>query len=358
MATVSLCMIVKNEEEVLGRCLASVASAVDEIIIVDTGSTDGTKEIARRFTDRIYDFEWIDDFSAARNFSFSLAAMDYCMWLDADDVLEEQDCRALAELKAGLTCDVVMMKYHVAFDPSGKPSFSYYRERLLRRGAGFLWEGAVHEAISPKGQVLYSEIAVTHRKERIADPRRNLRIYEKELAAGKNLSPRDQFYYARELTYHGRDQDAIAVLEQLLEKGEGWLENLLEGCRLLSECYQRLGEEQRSIGALLHSFSLASPRAELCCDLGDRFLLKEDYATAAFWYQIALSRPREDRQGGFVLPDRYGVYPALQLCVCSFRMGDQAGAIAWNEKAAEFDPSHPSVSLNRQFFAQKNRSSE
>ena len=85
MATVSLCMIVRNEEDVLGRCLESVKDIVDEIIIVDTGSTDRTKEIAGRFTNTVYDFPWIDDFSAARNFSFSKATMDYQMWLDADE---------------------------------------------------------------------------------------------------------------------------------------------------------------------------------------------------------------------------------------------------------------------------------
>ena len=75
MVTFSLCMIVKNEEAVLDRCLSSIADLMDEIIIVDTGSTDGTKEIAGRYTDRIYDFPWKNDFSAARNFSFSRATM-------------------------------------------------------------------------------------------------------------------------------------------------------------------------------------------------------------------------------------------------------------------------------------------
>ena len=69
-------MIVKNEEKILDRCLSTVVDLVDEVVIVDTGSTDATKEIAARYTDKIYDFRWIDDFSAARNFAFS-KAMDY-----------------------------------------------------------------------------------------------------------------------------------------------------------------------------------------------------------------------------------------------------------------------------------------
>lgn len=70
MVTISLCMIVRNEEAVLERCLHSVCNVVDEIILVDTGSEDRTKEIARSYTDRIYDFAWSDDFAAARNFPF------------------------------------------------------------------------------------------------------------------------------------------------------------------------------------------------------------------------------------------------------------------------------------------------
>ena len=85
--TISLCMIVKNEETTLARCLDSVVGIADEIIIVDTGSTDRTKEIAGRYTDKIFDFPWVDDFAAARNFSFSKATMEYCMWLDASDIL-------------------------------------------------------------------------------------------------------------------------------------------------------------------------------------------------------------------------------------------------------------------------------
>ena len=77
MATISLCMILKNEEKVLARCLDSISELVDEIIIVDTGSIDHTKEIASNYTSHIYSFPWCDDFSAARNYAFSKASMDY-----------------------------------------------------------------------------------------------------------------------------------------------------------------------------------------------------------------------------------------------------------------------------------------
>ena len=101
MATVSLCMIVRNEEKMLARCLDSVRGIADEICITDTGSTDKTREIAAQYG-TVQVFPWCDDFSAARNFSFAQARMDYTLWLDADDVLLPSDRQKLLALKAEL----------------------------------------------------------------------------------------------------------------------------------------------------------------------------------------------------------------------------------------------------------------
>lgn len=138
MPSISLCMIVKNEERNLPRCLDSVQDLVDEIVIVDTGSSDATRAAALRYTHRVYDFTWRDDFAAARNFAFDQGTMDYLMWLDADDVLEEADRERFRREKAGLdpAVDVVMMPYHTAFDGTGAPAFTCERERLVRREAG------------------------------------------------------------------------------------------------------------------------------------------------------------------------------------------------------------------------------
>ena len=98
MITISLCMIVKDEEKVLKRCLDSAVSFADEIIIVDTGSSDSTKKIAETYTKKVYDFTWNDDFSAARNEAFRHAEMDYCMWLDADDIVSEPEQKKIQRL--------------------------------------------------------------------------------------------------------------------------------------------------------------------------------------------------------------------------------------------------------------------
>lgn len=168
VVTISLCMIVKDEQDTLERCLSSVQDIVNEIIIVDTGSKDNTKQIACKYTQHIYDFEWIDDFAAARNFSFEQATQDYILWMDADDVLEEEDRQKFIVFKQQLDLDIdrVMMPYHLALDVDGKPTCTLRRNRLVRRDRGFRWEGAVHEALIVSGTVIQSDIAITHRKEK------------------------------------------------------------------------------------------------------------------------------------------------------------------------------------------------
>ena len=102
MISLSLCMIVKNEEAVLERILKPVSQVMDAILIADTGSSDRTKEIAEQYTSQVFDFPWCDDFSAPRNFLLEKVRTDYWMWLDADDVLDEENLEKLKSLKETL----------------------------------------------------------------------------------------------------------------------------------------------------------------------------------------------------------------------------------------------------------------
>ena len=160
MITVSLCMIVKNEEDVLERCLASAAPLADEIIIVDTGSTDATKEIAAKYTAKVFDYPWQNDFAAARNYSFAQASMEYCLWLDADDMIPEKEAEKFLQLKQTLPdhTNTVMMKYHYASDAYGNPTQTFFRERLIRNIPELRWQGFIHEYIQPFGNVIYGYI--------------------------------------------------------------------------------------------------------------------------------------------------------------------------------------------------------
>lgn len=355
MITISLCMIVKNEEEVLERCLSCVKDFVDEIIIVDTGSTDHTKSIAFNYTKQVFSFLWKDDFSAARNYAFSKASMDYCMWLDADDIIEEKDRVKLLALKQSLTLDtdIVMMHYNTAFDENGMPSFWYDRERLIRNNQKYVWQGAVHEVIIPNGNVIYSDISISHKKMHAGDPDRNLNIYKKMLSSGRVLNTRELYYYARELSYHNQYEEALDILHKFLSVDDAWIENKIEACILASTCYLKVENSIASLQVLLKSLEYDVPRAEVCCEIGNHFIESKQYEIAIFWFETALQCNIDVRKGGFILPDCYNYIPALQLCVCYDRIGQYEKAKEYNEKAGTFKPNSPAFLYNKAYFNKK-----
>ena len=354
MISISLCMIVKDEEKVLARCLDSVKDAVDEIIIVDTGSRDGTKEVAGGYTGYIYDFPWQDDFSAARNEAFSKASMEYCMWLDADDVLPGGSAEKLLQLKAELPTDtdMVMMPYEMIFDEKGNPGFSYYRERLVRNNGRYLFQGRVHEAIPISGKVLYREIPVHHRKEEEKDSKRNLKIYQSMEKAGEPFDSRALYYYGKELLVHGQYEKSIRILKKFLQQKEGWVENQIDGTRQLAWCYEQIGEKRKTLQALLKGLEYDVPRAETCCALGRYFANEKKYSQAAYWYQQAFQAPKNARSGAFIQEECYGFLPAISLCVCYDRMGQFELAQHYNELAGQYQPQSPWYLKNKEYFSQ------
>ena len=338
MITVSLCMIVKNEEQVLARCLDSISREVDEIIIMDTGSVDETKAIASRYTDRIYDFIWIDDFAAARNAAFSQAKMEYILWLDADDVFEADDLNKFAELKKNLGSDVdsVAMNYNLAFDEYGNIAFKVRRNRLVKRSNNFKWIGTVHEYLEVYGNILQSNISVTHKSLK-HDSDRNLNIYEKRLSAGEEFSPRDMYYFANELFDHRIYERAISYYEKFLSSHKGWVEDNISSCSRLADCYHSLENYESELQSVLRSFRYSSPRPEFCCRLGYYFLQQNNVPSATYWYKAAIQTDQSD-QGWFSNPTYSTWLPHLQLSVCYDRIGNHKLAYLHCEVARQYRP--------------------
>jgi tetratricopeptide (TPR) repeat protein len=149
---VSLCMIVRNEGHQLADCLSPVAELFDEIVVVDTGSRDDTREVARRFTTRVFDFPWCDDFSAARNESLRHAQGEWIFWLDADDRISAENIARLRELLSRLDQgpDAYMMETAVRMDRDSRDNERLVSHmRLFRRHPALSWRGRVHEQIRP-----------------------------------------------------------------------------------------------------------------------------------------------------------------------------------------------------------------
>lgn len=159
--SISLCMIVKNEEKWLDAAISSVKDLVDEIIIVDTGSTDSTKEIANKYTDNVYDFAWCNDFSAARNFALSKCTKDWVLRLDADEILPADNALAVWNMVQDSRADLIMFPiFNYQENPAEKGNAKYTLSetvRLFKRIQGLEYIGRVHEELDSSVKKLNTE---------------------------------------------------------------------------------------------------------------------------------------------------------------------------------------------------------
>ena len=346
--TISLCMIVKDEEKVLRRCLTSVKPLVDEMIVVDTGSHDNTIEIAQSLGAKVAYFEWVNDFAAARNYAFSLAAGDYCLWLDADDFITAENAERFYKLRADLEQlpDIVMCPYEIM--SGGRPVLSYMRERILKRSAGFQWQGRVHECIAPRGKILQSDFTVQHLGSDKVRGSRNLDIYRK-WAREEALDGRNLFYYGRELYYNGFLEEAEKTLEQML-RGEGWYVNKIEACLVLADTRAAQKNIEGALSALFYSFTFGEPRAKICNRIARLFHENHRPGEAEFWYQAAMLCSDHSGEGDF--EDGYArtLTPLLGLCRIAFERGDTKQSYAYHKRVEALFYDHPSVQYNRNYF--------
>jgi glycosyltransferase involved in cell wall biosynthesis len=187
-------MIVRDEEQNLKECLEPVAELFDEIIIVDTGSHDGTKRIALEFTPHIFDFSWCDDFSAARNESLSHATGDWIFWLDADDRLRPPHVAGLEALfdQLGDRPRVYLMDTAILSTGDMEETCFVTHQRLFRRHPDLHWHGRVHEQLKPDFPALgyecvFSDVEIYHlgyRERTLAErkARRKLRLLRMDYA--------------------------------------------------------------------------------------------------------------------------------------------------------------------------------
>lgn len=291
MITISLCMIVKNEEAVLARCLDTIADLVDEIVIVDTGSTDATKQIASQYTSNVYDFKWIDDFSAARNFAFSKATKEYIYSADADEVLNEENRERFRLLKENLLpeVEIVQMKYGNQLSFGTVYNFDEeYRPKLFKRLREFVWEEAIHETIRTFPIVYDSDIVITHMP---TSPHgsRDLKNFKRQISEGRVLSKRLTNMYARELLMVGEEADLVWAedyFEKITMNCEADNDALMEAYCIVVKA-ARLRKDTVQLMKYTTKAVLSGGCSEICLELGLFYEACSDYEEAAIWYYNA-----------------------------------------------------------------------
>jgi tetratricopeptide (TPR) repeat protein len=253
-ATLAVCMIVKNEERFLPDCLTSIRDIADQIILLDTGSTDATKAVGKKFKAEIHDFRWVDDFAAARNESIKYAACDWILWLDADERLTIESKSIIKDI---LVNDNRTVFYNIRIqnlDQEGVPVNLSSAHRLFPNHKGILFEGAIHEQISASARArglkeVQSNITLNHLGYGLAKPeartkeQRNRKLLQKML----KRTPQNayvHFTYAQHLDLANENHQAYThykkalTLHQFDSRVTAALLNCLAGVCIKLQRYQ------------------------------------------------------------------------------------------------------------------------
>ena len=320
----SIAIIGKNNESTLPQLFESLKS-VDafEIVFVDTGSTDKSKEIAASFGARVFDFEWCDNFSKARTFSFEQCTQDWVMWIDTDDVLlHGENVGKLLELAKNKDVNGFLLPYQYIVDADGNVLNEQMRTRIVFK-KDFEWKGAVHEDILPIRERLVitnSDVVVKHtaytndntvNTEKLE---RNLSILQKALKEEKEKKSLD----ARTVLYYGHTLFGLYRFEEARDayytytKMSGWEEDLYMAYIRLAICDRELGDFDMSMESIQMAWTLEPSAPEAYLQLGLTYM-KMGLYKKAIQAAEAVSRfvDVQYQRGTTYFPMDYVWYPLL-----------------------------------------------
>jgi glycosyltransferase involved in cell wall biosynthesis len=346
--SISLCMIVKNEEKTLGRCLNSVKNLADEMVIVDTGSADSTREIAAAFGARVFDYPWDGSFANARNYALEHARMDWILLMDADDEFEREDTQKLLDLTINGEANAYFFQTLSFMGSMPDKSNVVYNMnvRLLKNYLGYRFQGAIHEQLKTDAEghkAMMCDIRVYHYGYldaviREKDKRtRNIALIQGELTK----HPDDPFmlfnlgneYYAME-----RVPEALECYQKSYDEGfapqRGYSPKLL--VRLMT-CYDLTGRHNDMLRLAAEGLRHYPDYTDLEFLRGGALLRQEKYIAAIASLKKCIA------MGEAPVPLRYmegiGSYKSqLLLSSVYYQQGDNAAAMKYAKASLKSNP--------------------
>jgi predicted SAM-dependent methyltransferase len=361
-STISLALIVRDSSATLDKCLSTFKEIAEEIVVVDTGSVDNTVEIARKYTDKVFFFKWIDDFSAARNFSLSKCTCDFIFWVDSDDHILPEDIQKVKNLDLS-DKEIVICNYVY----SHEPVCNVPRERIIRRSLGLRFEDEIHEYIPLTAKVYISDISTHHDKQQ-GSSERNLALLEKvvlksryelkeqiekkqEKEYGYYCSSRSLYYLGKEFFEIFRYDQAIIYLEAFVKRNDAFWEDVYQAHYQLANCYLNKGDEKKFKEHIYESMKVEEQRAEPYYLLGQFYMNKQQWNKAIHWFELCTHVKRSKDLLAYYEPDYSGYLPFLNLTIAYNNIGDTKKARECNKKALEYRPKDERMLNNERIFS-------
>lgn len=313
MATISLCMIVKDEEKLLSRCLESVSSYVDEIVIVDTGSTDNTIEIAKKFNSKVFEYKWDNNFAAARNFSISQATGEYILILDADEYVSIKN-----EIMWNLTEPVYVLKIQNIGDGS---IVNHQAIRLFQNNGEFNYKGRIHEHLDVlvnSTTPIFDEFLICHtgyQKKIVSEKKKDSRNYELLITEIKD-NPTGYNYF--NLGTHYKSVHKYNKAIESYKKAYPISTNFTFVTKLLlsmAECLVALNRNDEAIKVLNDAIEVHPFYTDFYYELGNIYKSIGSFKDAELYYNKALSMG-EVKKSNYISNEGIGTYLA------SYKLGE------------------------------------
>ena len=332
----------KDEAHNIPQLLGSVEGCFDEIILTDTGSKDDSVGVAKKAGATVKHFEWIDDFSAARNASFEGVKTDYVMWLDLDDVLENREGFLNFRNDVMALGDYWIASYHYSSDKSGKAICTFARERVFKTSKKFPWKYFVHEGVVPTdGTRMQFTPAWSVRHKRTEedlkkDRARNLHIFQKP---GRILDSRMQYYYGKELFEQQKPLESIPELGQALADQNMQIHDRILAMQYLCFAYIQTNQLDRAVQIANQGTVLAPHRAEFYSLIGDCLVRQGRIVDAIPSFAAAkacvMQQSPQSPSAVFHNEEAYTTSPRVNLAKIYAQIGDMAKAEQEAKESAE-----------------------
>lgn len=353
MPSISLCVIAKNEEANIQRCLKSALGFANELIVIDTGSTDATKEIAMELGAQVYDFKWQDNFADARNFSLEKATGDWILWLDADEELRVKDTNPIHALLERGSDDLLPMGMTHFYGAAPAEIVRSHRStsfRLFRNHIGICFIGSIHEHLDVATIRQYPKanqtdgIEILHygymdeQLSRNGKKTRNLTMLTHELH-GNPENPWLSYHLASEYYRLGDYNQAFEQVNAAMIKfiKQDILPPSL-AYKLKYDVLMAAGSFHGAWPGIEKAIALYPDYVDLHFCKGMILLARDDLAQAASVFQHCLQLG-EENPSHLIMTGTGSFYPAFYLGICFEALGKQAEAEAAYQLAISLNPS-------------------